>query len=80
MALILITIFFILLQGFTVWMFLSHIKRLEVFIKAKTIDEAMQAMKPPPKDTAIKPEGDEESSLSETFAGKSPDEIRSAFK
>lgn len=66
------------LIGFIIWKFLNHIAELELLIKATNVGEVRRA-KDRPKNAAIVPQ-DDESSLSEAFADKNPEEIRASFK
>lgn len=62
---------------FVLHIFLSHIKRLEVFLKATSLHEAKHFEKIEHEEAKV---ADEPEHLTEVFNDKSPEEIRSSFQ
>jgi len=77
MEIVIVTIAFILLVGFMMWLFVRHVRSFEVLLKATDLHEA-KSFEKPGDNAGIKREEDA-ASLVEMFDDKSPDEIRAAF-
>lgn len=77
MEIVIVTIAFIVLVGFIMWLFVRHVRSLEVLLKAADLHEAKSFEKTGER-AGLKRE-DEAASLVEMFEDKSPDEIRAAF-
>lgn len=76
---VLVTVALIIVSGFSfvLYLFLSHIKNLEVLLKAKDLIEAKHFESKPVLPKIPK---DEQEILSEVFDNKSPQEIRESFR
>lgn len=70
---------FMALEGWTIWLLLSHIGRLEVMLKARDLAEVKSFDTKRPGDDAGIKVAEEVPSLMDIMEDKTPDQIRSMF-